>query len=304
MNIDKKNGWVVIDKPLGMTSTQVIGKVRRIIGTKKVGHVGTLDPLASGVLPIAIGEATKTIPFLTDSTKEYIFTIFFGLETETGDLENIDSKTLESSKTSISAGKVAKILPKFIGEITQIPPKFSAIKIKGEALYKKARRGESVKVPSRIVEIKELEILEQPAPHSLTLRCLCGQGTYIRTLAEDIAKAVGEKGVVSYLHRTKSGVFSLKDSFSLEKLEKVVYNNSESLSKVNFFVPLDKVLADIPVLSITKEEEEKIRKGQKVQHDTSLKMMRLICNSNLVAIASADGEKIKSIRVFNFNNFK
>ncbi len=283
-----------------MTSTQVIGKVRRIIGTKKVGHVGTLDPLASGVLPIAIGEITKTIPFLTDSIKEYIFTIFFGLETETGDLENIDSETLEKSKKSISADKITKIIPKFLGKITQIPPKFSAIKVGGEALYKKARRGEKVIVPSRIVEIYELEILEQPEPHLIKMRCLCEQGTYIRTLAEDIARSVGEKGVVSFLRRTKSGVFSLEDSFSLENLEKLVYNNDESLNKVDFFVPLDKVLADIPVLSISKEEEEKIRNGVKIQHSTSLKKMRLIRNNKLVAIASADGEFIKPMRVFNF----
>ncbi|MBN2780287.1 MAG: tRNA pseudouridine(55) synthase TruB [Alphaproteobacteria bacterium] len=295
------NGWLIIDKSLGMTSTQVIGRARRIIGTKKVGHVGTLDPLASGVLPIAIGEATKTINYLTDSSKEYVFTIFCGLTTETGDLENIDPQELEKAKTPISAEKIQKIIPQFLGKITQKPPKYSAIKVKGEALYKKARRGEEVAVPTRQIEIKALEIIEQPKPHLLTLRCVCGSGTYIRTLAQDLCEAIGEKGTVSMLRRTRAGIFTLKDSFSLEKLEKDLYTPPESQNNaVNFFVPLDKVLADILVLSIDEEQEKNIRHGKVIEvNHRDCKTIRLMRNTKLVAIASIANGKIKTDRVFN-----
>lgn len=305
MAIQKKintvNGWISIDKPLGFTSTQVIGKVRRLFGVKKVGHVGTLDPLASGVLPIAIGEATRTIPYLTDSTKEYIFTIFCGLTTETGDLEGVDQETLEKSKTPISAEEIQKSIPLFLGKITQVPPKYSAIKIGGEAAYKKARRDEAVDMPSRIVEIKELEIVEQPTPHLITLRCVCSTGTYIRTLAEDLAKSAGYKGTVSVLRRTRSGVFTLNDSFSLEKLEKDLYNPPESQNAMSFFVPLDKVLADILVLSINEKQEIDIRHGKLIDIDhPDCKIIRLARNNTLIAIGTIANGQLKPLRVFNF----
>lgn len=303
MEKNKLNGWVVIDKPLGLTSTQVLGRVRKILGVKKVGHVGTLDPLASGVLPIAVGEATKTIPYLTDSRKEYIFTIWGGLETATGDLEGLNPGLLETEKKAIPAGKIKDILSQFIGKIIQIPPVYSAIKVGGEALYKKARRGEEVVVPSREVEIFELEILSQDSPHLLTIRCLCSAGTYIRTLGQDLMRAIGEKGVVSFLRRVRTGCFAEKDAISLENFEKMVHTGRESPnSEPSFFVSLDKVLADILVLSISLEQEKQIRMGQKISLETPLNssdFVRLVSPQGLVGFARVKEGWVCPVRLLN-----
>ena len=302
MKKNTTNGWIVIDKPLGMTSTQVIGKVRMLFQTKKVGHLGTLDPLATGVLPIAMGEVTKTIPFIENHQKEYIFDLFFGIESETGDLEGISKEQLESSKKSIPTGKIEEILPQFIGEIEQIPPAYSAIKIDGVPAYKRIRKGQEVIMPPRKVQIDSLEVIDQSAPHILTFKCRCGKGTYIRSLGRDIARAIGEKATISRLRRTQSGCFLEKDSFLLENLKNSLYNKEEAIADVarKSFVPLDIVLDDIPALSITEDEKKQIKDGKILKKESPFSKMRLVLNSQLIAIGEQTDSGIKSLRVFNF----
>ncbi|MBN2676010.1 MAG: tRNA pseudouridine(55) synthase TruB [Alphaproteobacteria bacterium] len=285
-----------------MTSTQVIGKVRTLFQTKKVGHLGTLDPLATGVLPIALGEATKTIPFIQNHQKEYIFDLFFGLESEKGDLEGISEETLENYKKAISKGKIANMLSQFVGEIEQIPPAYSAIKIKGVPAYKRIRKGQELMMPPRKVRIDSLEILEQPASHILMIKCRCGLGTYIRSLGRDIAHAVGEKALLSKLRRTQSGCFLEKDSFSLEILKKFLYDDQEAIADVaqKCFVPLETVLDDIPALSITEDETMQIRQGKILQKESPFSEMRLMFDTQLIAIGKQTAQGIQSLRVFNF----
>ncbi|MDR1691479.1 MAG: tRNA pseudouridine(55) synthase TruB, partial [Rickettsiales bacterium] len=291
------NAWIVIDKPLNMTSTQVLGKVRKLLNIKKIGHLGTLDPLATGVLPVALNEATKTIPFISNHTKEYEFSVIFGISSPTFDLEGVDLEKRDDSE-SVSESQINAILPAFRGKIMQTPPQFSAIKIDGVPAYKKARAGEVVEIKPREVEIYELEFggfthpitsLEKRcdcAPRQrgikygseATFRVRCSQGTYVRTLAMDICEKLGVKGVVSAIRRTQSGVFNLKCAISLEKLEKVLYYAKESQNDVavdEIFLSLNEVLADIPGLVENTQNISLIQRGQFVKSDCSYHLIRI-----------------------------
>ncbi len=298
MNFDK---WIVIDKPLGMTSTQVLGKVRKLLGVKKVGHLGTLDPLATGVLPIALGEATKTIPFINDHTKEYEFNIIFGIESETQDLEGINLENLHDFE-SVSESAIRAILPAFNGKITQTPPQYSAVKINGVPAYKLARAGEVAEIKPREVEIYSLKFLGMVKPYEASFKVVCSTGTYVRSLAVDICKKLGVKGVVSLIRRLQSGVFKIEDSILLENLEKISYNLPESQNDVvnEIFLSLNKVLADIPGLVLNQDDISLLQHGQFVKHEFVQGQVRIVDDkNNLIAIAKSEDGFLKPLRIFN-----
>ena len=219
---DHISGWVNVDKQLGMTSTQVIGKIRRFLNAQKVGHAGTLDPLATGVLPIALGEATKTIPFAQDADKTYQFIVTWGEQRTTDDAEG---EIINQSDSRPSPDDIENILTEFTGEIEQTPPQFSAIKIDGQRAYDLARKGEEVKMKTRIVTINTLEI-QSHQTDTTTFITNCSKGTYIRSLARDMGQKIGCYGYISELRRTHVGVFSTDNAISLDKLEPLDYKSA------------------------------------------------------------------------------
>ena len=199
------NGWIILDKPVGMTSTQAVGKVRWLFQAQKAGHAGTLDPLATGVLPIALGEATKTVPYAVDGVKAYEFTVRWGAETDTDDAEG---RIVETSDLRPTADEIEAILPDFHGEILQTPPQFSAIKIQGERAYDLARSGETVKLEPRPVVIDRLDLVAMPDTDTSVFEAECGRGTYVRALARDMGRRLGCLGHVTQLRRTRVAAFS------------------------------------------------------------------------------------------------
>jgi tRNA pseudouridine55 synthase len=209
------DGWVALDKPVGMTSTQAVSRLKRIYHAKKAGHAGTLDPLASGILPIAFGEATKTVPFVQDGEKSYRFAVRWGAETDTDDS---DGRIVRTSEVRPEAEAVQGLLPQFLGEIQQTPPQFSAIKISGARAYDLAREGEQVALKARPVTIHRLEILEHSGDET-KLVMECGKGAYVRAIARDLGRLLGCFGHVTALRRTRVGPFGEDDSFTLEEIE-------------------------------------------------------------------------------------
>ncbi len=210
------NGIIIIDKPSGWTSMDVCAKLRGILHTKKVGHAGTLDPMATGVLPVFVGQATRAVSFAESGQKEYVAGLKLGLVTNTQDTSG---ETLGTHPASVTRTELEAVLPRFTGEIEQIPPMYSAIKIGGKKLYELARRGEEVERKPRPVTIYELEVLEQTAPDAFTLRIRCSKGTYVRTLCHDIGRALGCGGCMSALRRTMAAGFTLADAVTLERVQ-------------------------------------------------------------------------------------
>jgi len=205
------NGWLVLDKGVGMTSTHAVAVVKRAFNAKKAGHAGTLDPLASGILPIALGEATKTVPFVMDGRKSYVFTVAWGVETDTDDAEG---RPIQATHRFPERAEVEALLPRFTGEIEQTPPRFSAIKIQGERAYDLAREGEAVELQPRTVEIARLAVMKHSGERSI-LEAECGKGTYVRALARDLGRALGCLGHVAALRRTRVGPFCEEDAVTV-----------------------------------------------------------------------------------------
>ena len=251
------HGWLILDKPLGLTSTQALGKTRRLLGGKKAGHGGTLDPLATGILPLAFGEATKLIPYVMDGDKEYEFTVRWGECRATDDAEGVVTATSDVRPTE---AQIRAALPAFVGVISQKPPAFSAIKVQGERAYDLARAGEVVDLAARDVTIYSLELLEMPDADSASFRASCGKGMYVRSLARDLAERLGTRGYVSALRRTKVGPFTLKNAVSIEKLEALGTENAASTA----LLPLKAALWHIPTLVLTPNEAHTLRSGQTV----------------------------------------
>ena len=210
------HGWLVLDKPAGMTSTQAVGAVRRAFDARKAGHAGTLDPLATGVLPIALGEATKTVPYAVEGEKGYQFTVRWGAETDTDDAEG---RLVATSETRPDRGAIEPLLARFVGEILQTPPAFSAIKIDGERAYDLARAGETVELEPRLVRIDEFTLLHTPDRDTAVFEARCGKGTYVRALARDMGRALGCLGHVVALRRTRVGPFAEADAVSMATLQ-------------------------------------------------------------------------------------
>lgn len=298
---DDVNGWLIIDKPKGMGSTQVVGKTRYLLHANKNGHTGTLDPFATGVLPIAFGEATKLISFVTDGNKEYEFVLKFGEQTSTDDTEG---EVIATSEKIPTKAEIERAIPHFLGEITQVPPIYSAIKINGKPAYKRAREGEDVEIPSRKVQIYALELLEYNGA-SIKMRVECSKGTYIRTLGKDLALFLGTKGHLTELRRTKCGIFSLKDKILLDFLEKVEYIDERRKS----LLPMETALRDIAEFAVSAEDATKLSMGQglsaaKYGAKASMEPVAVLFDNCLVALVRVDEKKISPIRVFNNINFE
>jgi len=293
---EKINGWLIIDKPVGIGSTTVVNQTRHLLNAQKNGHTGTLDPFASGVLPIAFGEATKLIPYVTDGDKEYEFTLKFGSATDTLDHTG---QIIASGGSIPSRKQILAILPSFIGQITQIPPAYSAIKINGRRAYDLARKGEDVTIPSRQITIHDLQLLEILPDSQARFRVACSKGTYVRTLGADIAVKLGTLGHLTALRRTKCANFSLTDTILLDNLKKLDYSAHQQL-----LLPLLTSLCDITVIAISKEDADRLRQGQKlsaksyaVEHQNG--EMIASCDGSPVAIVRVEEKSISPIRVFN-----
>ena len=251
------SGWINLDKPTGMTSTQAVSKVRRLLDAQKAGHAGTLDPLATGVLPIALGEATKTVPFLVDAEKAYRFTIAWGRSTDTCDSEGA---SIAESDVRPSPEAAAAALQGFVGEIQQVPPDFSAVKVDGQRAYDLARRGVELELKARPVVIHAARLASSPDQDHLEIEIECGKGTYVRALARDLSAELGACGHVSQLRRTRVGRFAAQDSISVETLEDFC-NRGAGLEAL---LPVETALDDIPALAMTQEDAFRLSQGRAV----------------------------------------
>src|SRR5580704_15810917 len=213
------HGWLVLDKPVGMTSTHAVSVIKHLFAARRAGHAGTLDPLASGCLPIALGEATKTVPFVMDGRKIYQFTVRWGEERDTDDAEG---RVVESSPARPTAEAIGALLPRFSGTIQQVPPRYSALKIEGERAYDLAREGKVVELAARPVDIHRLEIVATPDPDHTVLAAECGKGTYVRALARDLGRELNCFGHVVALRRTAVGSFTQDCAVTLEALQALI----------------------------------------------------------------------------------
>ena len=255
------HGWVVFDKPLNMSSTQAVGKIRWLFDAEKAGHGGTLDPLATGLLPIALGEATKTVQWAMDGRKTYNFRVKWGAETETDDLEGAITAQSDQRPSHIS---IESILNQFLGEITQVPPIYSALKIDGERAYDLARAGEKPEMTPRLVMVKELRLLDASNPDHADFETVCGKGTYIRALARDIGRALGCLGHLTLLRRTQVGSFTEKDMISLETLEELRHRPDGEDALKGAMRSIVTVLDGIPALAVMDQDAAKLRQGESV----------------------------------------
>ena len=287
-----KSGWVILDKDSGLFSRTAGGKIARMIGTKKFGHIGTLDPMASGVLPIAIGDATKMIPFVEDAgnhTKEYLFSCVFGFETDT-----LDITGTEIARTDIipSESAVRAAIPNFIGRISQVPPIYSAVHIAGARAYELARQGRAVDMPPRDVEIYALELTEIRGD-SWHFRMRCTPGTYVRSVARDIAKTCGTVATVDMIRRTQTNGFDIKDAVKLDFLEKV-FNNSGNLGEN--LKPVDFGLGDIPVLNLPDKDAGFYKNGGFIKTGAACGLYRVYAGDEFIGIGAVDGGVLRPKR--------
>jgi len=297
------HGWIIIDKPLGMTSSTVVGKVRKYLDAAKAGHGGTLDPLASGVLPIALGEATKTMSYVMDGHKTYEFTVTWGEATQTDDCEG---EIVERSDHRPSEDAIEAVLGEFSGAIEQVPPVFSAIKVNGQRAYALARADQEVELQPRTVFVENLALIDCPDPDHAAFTLTCGKGTYVRSLGRDLAIRLGTVGHISKLRRTVVGPFSEDVAISLDSLESLghIAPDSENL------LPIETVLDDIPALALTIEEARRLKQGQAVSilpvasrsPETDVKqgdIVSAMSEGRLVALAEIIGGEIRPFRVMN-----
>lgn len=248
------SGWLVVDKPAGVTSTAVVNKVRWAFEAKKAGHAGTLDPAATGVLAVALGEATKTVPYITDALKCYRFRVRLGAATTTDDAEG---QVTETSARRPSEAEIAAALPAFRGEILQVPPQFSAVKVEGERAYDLAREGEALDLAPRPLWVESLEILGRPDADHVDLEMVCGKGGYVRAIARDLGRALGCLGHVAWLRREWSGPFAATEGLSLEEIDRLA--RTPELDR--HLRPLEEGLADLPELKATAEGAARLRHG-------------------------------------------
>jgi len=291
------HGWIILDKPVGFGSTQAVSAVKRALREAehpktRVGHGGTLDPLASGVLPIAIGEATKVAGRMLDATKQYAFTIRFGEQTDTLDAEG---QVITASDVRPTAEQVASILPSFTGPIEQIPPAYSALKIDGKAAYARARAGEEVELKARQVTIHGLR-LTSTAGNEASFLTTVSKGTYIRSLARDIALALNTVGHVSMLRRTRAGPFTLEQAISLDFLGEA----AKARRLTETVLPLEAALDDIPALPVTPDQAQLLRFGQRLVGFPEQPGLQLAILDNVpVALVEAAADGLKVVRGFN-----
>jgi tRNA pseudouridine55 synthase len=299
----KVDGWVILDKPVDLTSTQAVGIVRRIFDAQKAGHAGTLDPLASGILPIALGEATKTVPYAVDSSKSYRFTLRFGEARATDDAEGA---IVQTSAHRPSDDEIRAILPEFTGLITQVPPAFSAIKIQGERAYDLARAGEVVELAPRQVLIHSVRLLARPNPDEAQFEVVSGKGAYMRALGRDLAIGLRTCGHIRDLRRTAVGPFTEERAISLETLKAL----GHSPAAFEHLLPVETALDDIPALALTATEAIRLRSGQPVgllhrqDRDRIYElapggMVRAMAEGRLVALTRFEAGELVPVRVLN-----
>ena len=298
------SGWLILDKSLEMGSTQAVGKVKWLFQAQKAGHAGTLDPLATGVLPIALGEATKTVPFIMDAEKTYRFTAKWGEATTTDDGEG---DVIAKSDMRPSTQEIEAILDQFTGEIEQIPPQFSAIKVAGERAYDIARDGDEVKLEARVISIHDLRVVETPSPDETVFEAVTGKGAYVRALVRDIAKALGTEGHVSALRRTAVGPFRAEDAVTVDALE--AYETPEARDAA--IQPIAFALSELPQASVDGPQADKLRRGQAaiiappvakgVRGESAgvVENVLAVLHDEAIAICTLDGLKLQPGRVFN-----
>ena len=296
------HGWIVLDKSVGMTSTHAVSAVRRLTSARRAGHAGTLDPLASGCLPIALGEATKTVPFVMEGRKRYRFTVRWGEERDTDDAQG---RVTETSAARPAEAEIRAALPRFTGTISQVPPRFSAIKVEGERAYDLARDGEVVELEARLVEIGRLELIERPDDDHAVFEVECGKGTYVRALTRDLGRLLGSYGNVCALRRTAVGPFGAGDMISLERLEGLWHRAAAGeASLADALKPVETALADIPALAISRADAARLQRGQAVLlRGRDAPIIRgavyVTASGLLVALAEVDHGEIVPKRVFN-----
>jgi tRNA pseudouridine55 synthase len=296
------HGWLVLDKPVGMTSTHAVSVIRRLFSAKRAGHAGTLEPLASGCLPIALGEATKTVPFVVDGRKAYQFTVRWGEERDTDDAEG---RVVGTRTERPSAEAIAALLPRFTGSIAQVPPRYSAIKIDGERAYDLAREGETVELAERQVEIHRLSLITIPDADHAVLAAECGKGTYVRAIARDMGRALGCLGHVSELRRTVVGPFGEAQMISLERLESLCHRAAVGEGNLaDLLLPVETALDDIPALAVSAADAARLQRGQAVLlRGRDAPILRgpvsVKAAGRLIALAEVDRGEIVPKRVFN-----
>ncbi|MFV9914851.1 MAG: tRNA pseudouridine(55) synthase TruB [Rickettsiales endosymbiont of Dermacentor nuttalli] len=299
------NGWLVIDKPLNITSFSVVSFIKKIIKGRKIGHSGALDPMATGILPIAIGEATKVIEFAMNSIKEYEFVITFG---EFRDTDDQEGKIIAKSNKYPSTKEIRNALKSFTGEVNLSPPIFSAIKIKGKRAYNLARQGLINELPKRKTVIYKIELLEESNLNyclEAKIRVLCSKGTYVRSIARELALFLGTCGYVSYLRRIKVGSFIIPQAISLENLERLHLSN-KLLASV---MPLEVVLDDIPAFTCSLEQAMFLRQGRalnvelledSLDLDDGERVIKAFFDNKLIALVKQADNYLKPVKVFNY----
>ncbi|GGC52189.1 tRNA pseudouridine(55) synthase TruB [Chelatococcus reniformis] len=291
------SGWIVLDKPVGMTSTHAVAAVKRLFHAKKAGHAGTLDPLASGLLPVALGEATKTVPFVMDGRKAYAFTVAWGEETDTDDAEG---KVIARSDERPQPEMITELLPRFTGTILQVPPRFSAIKIDGERAYDRARDGEEVELKPRAVTIDRLTLVSHIDDRSL-FEAECGKGTYVRAIARDLGRGLGCYGHVSALRRTRVGPFGLAHAVTLNAIGEAAAN-SGALNDV--LLPVAAALGELTHIDVSRGDAAKLARGQAILirgrdapiHAGTVAVTAL---GHLVALGELENGELHPRRIFN-----
>lgn len=248
------NGWLIVDKPAGVTSTSIVGKVRWALDAQKAGHAGTLDPAATGVLAVALGEATKTVPYVTDATKGYRFLVRWGVATDTDDAEG---KAIETRDTRPTEAQIEAALPAFRGLIQQVPPQYSAVKVEGERAYDIARTGEAMELAARPLEVEKLVLLARPDADTAEFEMVCGKGGYVRGIARDLGRALGCLGHVVWLRREWSGPFRAEDGIGLAEIDALA-RTPELDARL---LPLEIALAGLPELPLSPEGAVRLKNG-------------------------------------------
>ncbi|MEZ5844751.1 MAG: tRNA pseudouridine(55) synthase TruB [Hyphomicrobiaceae bacterium] len=292
------HGWLILDKPIEMTSTQAVAVVKRLFNAQKAGHGGTLDPLATGLLPIALGEATKTMSFAVEGAKGYRFTVRWGAETTTDDAEGEVARASDARPT---LDDIEALAQEFIGEIEQVPPQFSAIKVEGNRAYDLARDGETVDLKPRIVVVDDLRIVDMPDAATTVFEADCGKGTYVRAIARDMGRRLGCYGHVIALRRTRVGPFTLDDSIGLDALRAAAGENG--VAPLAALLPVEAALADLNQVDVAPNDAARLRRGQSIilrGRDAPLPgSAYAICRGQLVALGEVERGELLPTRVFN-----
>ena len=296
------HGWLILDKPQGLTSTDAVNRIKRLYHAQKAGHAGTLDPLATGILPIALGEATKTVPYVVDGEKTYRFSVTWGAETDTDDVEG---KVTKTSDARPGRAAIEAILAEFTGDIQQTPPQYSAIKVDGERAYDLAREGQIFELAARTVTVHELRLTEHKPNNTVTtFECDCGKGTYVRSLARDMGRRLGCLGHVTALRRTRVGPFTESAAISLDKLTEIANSAAGREGLMTSLRSVETALDDIPALSVTPADAARLNRGQPILiRGAGAPILTgpayALCKGSLVAIGEIQQGELHPLRVFN-----